>query len=200
MKSKFYLTLAATLCFCAVHAQSLSDKTMIFYGIDFSKARMIGDGFGDANQVKGTLFKQWNELFTKEADKYDLRKAFNKEKIELDLTNVEKNNEKVNTASLLMASGSYKLSDADAESVLSNYSTGGKTGLGCVFVIESFDKVNVTGTIHFIFFDVATHKILLHKRLEEKAGGFGLRAYWAKSIYLAMDEASGHWKKWLKGK
>ena len=172
---------------------------MTFYGVGFSKAKMIGEGFNDPNAIKNTLFGQWNALFTAEADKYDLRKPFRKDKVVLDFSSVEKNNKAVD-ANSLVTNNDYKLSDADAESVLRTYDAGGKTGLGCVFVVESFNKTTVTGTIHVIMFDIATHKVLLHKRLEEKAGGFGLRAYWAKSIYLAIDEVQSQFSKWLKGK
>jgi hypothetical protein len=61
------------LCFIAMQgfAQSLADKTLTFYGIDFSKARMLGGGFSDPDEIKAKLFNQWNGLFRSEPDKYD---------------------------------------------------------------------------------------------------------------------------------
>jgi len=83
---------AVMICFIAAHtfAQGLADKTMTFYGVDFSKAKMVGaDGFKDPNDVK-TKMTIWNGLFTAEADKYDLYKAFKKDKVTLDMTACEK--------------------------------------------------------------------------------------------------------------
>lgn len=190
---------AAIICFFSVHgfSQSLSDKTMSFFGVDFTKAKMIGDGFENSDDLKNK-FEAWNGLFKAEADKYDLYKPFKKQTIDFDFTEVTKRNAAINTAGI-KGQGDYRISADQAAAVAKGYGDG-KTGLGCVFVVEAFDKNKAAGSIYVVFFDMATKNTVLVKRLEEKAGGFGLKNYWARVIHDVIEDSGSQWSKWLKGK
>jgi hypothetical protein len=190
---------AAMICFSSFQSfsQSLTDKTMSFFGVDFTKARMIGEGFENKEDLKNKIVA-WNELFKVEPDKYDLYKPFRKQTIDFDFAEVTKRNAAINTAGIV-GQGDYTISTDQAASVAKNYGQG-KTGLGCVFVVQSFDKNQAMGTIYVVFFDMGTKKTVLVKKMEEKAAGFGLKNYWARVILNTIEDSGSQFGKWLKGK
>ena len=197
-KSILCLALAILISLSGI-SQSLSDKSMTFYGIDFSKARMSDPAFKDGDNVKDHLFMAWNSLFKVEAEKYDVAKTFKKDKVDMDFDNTERNNKAVD-AKQILTNNDYKLASADAEAVVKGYNTTGKTGLGCVIVLESFSKDKVKGSMYVIFFDQASKKIILSKYMEGKAGGFGVKNYYAATIRNVLNECQSQYPKWLKGK
>jgi hypothetical protein len=199
MKKNIFTFLLASFLIAQGYSQSIADKSMTFFGVDFSKAKMIGgDGFKDPADVK-LKFTAWNGLFKSEADKYDLYKPFKKDKIDFDFTNVESRNQAVKTEGLI-TNNDYSITPAQVESIVRSYDTKGKTGLGCVFVVESFDKSRVAGYIYVVLFDISSKKILVNKRMEEKPGGFGLKNYWAKAILETIEDSQSQFPKWVKGK
>lgn len=192
---------AALLCLLVISvfafSQSISGPSMTFYGIDFTKARMIGEGFNNPNDIKDRMFDSWNGLFRTEPDKYDLYKAFKKEKITFDFTNVERVNKTVDPQKMV-TNNEYSISPSEAESVLDKYTPSEKSGLGCVFVVESFDKTKVLGSLYVLFFNTATKKIILCERMECEPRGFGVKNYWARIFFETLDAAPKEFKKWLK--
>ena len=194
-------TITILICILSLQGfgQGITDKNMTFFGVDFSIAKMVGaEGFKDPAVVKST-FAVWNSLFKVEADKYDLKRPFKKDKVDIDFTNVDKHNEAVSTSGLV-TNGDYSVTPAQVEAVVKSYDTQGKTGLGCVFVVESFDKVKVQGNIYVVLFDMASKKIYVNEKMEEKPGGFGLKAYWGRTILGAIDDSGSEFPKWVKGK
>ena len=186
------------MSFCS-KAQSLTDNSMTFYGVDFSLAKMVGEsGFPDSKDLK-VKFSAWNALFKSEPDKYDLKKAFKKEKVYLEFNTVNSHNDAVSISDLV-TNNDYNITSTQVETLVKNFDTQGKSGLACLFVVSSFDKNKVTGTIYVVLFDAVTKKILVNKKMEEKPGGFGLRNYWAKAICNTIEDCQSLYKKWLKGK
>ena len=179
-------------------SQILTGETITFFGLDFSKAKMIGEGFNDPAAIKSNLFNSWNALFRVEPDKYDIGAAL-KKKATYDFDNVNRNNKTVD-ADKLVTMNDYSITAAEAESVIKKYDTKGKTGLGGVFVVESFDKTKVKGFIYIILFDMATKKVIINRKLDGDGGGFGLKNYWAKAIRQCIEESAVQYKKnWVKG-
>lgn len=194
------------LAFSAVvHAQSVRDvfsnSSMIWYGIDVSKAKFIGpiEAWGSPVKLKDTYFAAWNSVVVNESDKYNLRKFFRKDQITIDLKKVKELNDKVSTDSLIV---NYTEVPPISESAIVNhvakYIDPSKKGVGLVFVVEYFSKLKESGLMHVVFFDPATGNVHMIKTMEGKAGGIGLRNYWAKSIFNVMDQCDRSWNKWKK--
>jgi hypothetical protein len=46
------------------------------------------------------------------------------------------------------------------------------------------------------FVDMKGKNVLLTKYIENKPGGFGFMAYWAKPIYLALKDVKSDYNSW----
>jgi hypothetical protein len=201
------------------------DKEMTWYGLDFSQAKFSGNfnefgpipamggvvtvksgdttivSFGGQSEgriIRDNYFKPWNYVILNEKEKYYLPEYYNKQAVKTDLSIVEPINAKVNPDSMMLPWGTVELTKEKIQEEVNRYDNKGKNGLGLVFIIESFNKTLDLATIHVTFFDMATNKVLLSKRLQTKPRGMGLRNYWATSIRGAMVESKEHWHKWKK--
>jgi hypothetical protein len=64
-----------------VHAQTtIRDREATFYGLDFSKIKMIGsEGFTNPTDIVDRFFFEWNNMMFDEKSKYNVKKVFNKD-------------------------------------------------------------------------------------------------------------------------
>ena len=89
-------------------------------------------------------------------------------------------------------------SKKDIETFVSLYDTKEKSGIGILFLAESLNKSMKEAYYHFVAIDMKTKEILFHERLRGKPKGFGLRNYWAGSIYSVIKEIKNEWYKvWI---
>lgn len=183
------------ICICAISpafTQENNDiksvKEVVFYGIDFSKVKFFG--------VKETPLQlkyglcQINDFFTTEAKKYNIPKYMKKDVIAYSLKQNQKINEAIDEEQLIGDSNKNNISENDIRQIVNNLSYGDNDQTGLVFVAEMLDKASAIGTYQVIFFDEATKEVLYKKTVSGKAGGFGVRNYWARSIF----EVLRNWK------
>ncbi|PCJ83275.1 MAG: hypothetical protein COA57_11585 [Flavobacteriales bacterium] len=193
-----------------LYSQSLRD---VFYsseaeiwwlGIDFSNAKMIGDfsqfdGSGKVTpvQMRDEYFQSWNNLIMRENEKYNLKRAFRKRYMPFDLEMIEKRNANCNVDDMYIKK-TYVMERGKLDEIVSQYDFGDKQGTGLIFILESFDKYNKVGFLYVTFVDMSSKKILMAERVSGEPMGFGLRNYWAGSIYHAIldiqDEKFRQWK------
>ncbi len=165
-----------------------NSNEVIWYGVDFSMAKMVGPGFGVPAVIKSTLLPSWNNVILTEAKKYDLKKFFHKSNIPFNLSPVTDVNNKVdeNKMVVLSSTESTELKEADLQTIVNKYTFDKKTGIGVLLIAESFNKVEETGRFYITFIDLATKKVLVAKKIIGKAVGIGTRNYWAGSIFAAL--------------
>lgn len=199
-----------SLCFLAwagiAQAQVITDvynaTDVTWYGLDFTQSKMVGDfgADGDPETIRDQYFKSWNTLLQNEREKYDLKKFFHKTKVEYSLEKVKERNKAVDASKLMLPAGSKvpQLSLATIEEITKEYVDAAKKGLGAFMIIESFDKSAQMGTVDVVFFDIETGKVYMAKRFSKEPGGFGLRNYWAKSVFLTLEEIEDKWAAWKK--
>ncbi|MBY0426447.1 MAG: hypothetical protein K2Q22_12475 [Cytophagales bacterium] len=190
-------------------AQTKSDifkaNEITWYGVDFTKAKLVGSfsqisnaGTKDGDDIKIKYFPGWNNVIVSEPKKYTLEKFFHVNYVPVNMELVSKFNSDVDGSKLIsINSVSNSLSDQDLQNVSRNYANKGK-GIGVLFVVELFDKYQEMGVIDVVYFQESTGNVLLTKRLTGKAQGFGLRNYWAASIYNVFMGVKKEWKKWAK--
>lgn len=192
------------MCSVILFAQTESDvynsNSMVFYGLDFTKAQFIGtEGFTDPTAIKNRFFRSWNQLLVAEKEKYDLKEAFGKTNVEYNLDVTDERNQTVKVEDMVINS-SYTLEPSKIPGMIKQYNLGEKDGIGLVFIIESFNKTNEEGTLYVTFFDISSKNTLLVKKMSGKPGGFGLRNYWASVIHDVLKDCKKQYPKWMKEK
>ncbi|HYG37169.1 MAG TPA: hypothetical protein VD908_01060 [Cytophagales bacterium] len=171
---------------------------IVWFGLDFSHAKMIGsEGFKSPQEVQNKFFDSWNQLILMEPEKYNLKETFNKQNIIYDLTIVEKRNANVK-ASELVINKDYSLDKKLIPQIIKTYKSDQKKGIGLVFIVESFNKLRENGTVFITFFDLATKKVLLTEKVAGAAGGFGLRNYYGRSISNILKQTESDYDRWEK--
>ena len=174
---------------------SATDKSITFYGLDFSKSKMVGnDGFSNPSDIVNRIFGEWNNLLVNEKSKYDVKFAFNKSEVDYDFDIVNKRNLSVN-ASELVSNNSYSFDEKTVASIVKGYSTKNKK-LGIVFIVEKFDKTEEKASVFITYFDPSSKKVLLTKRMTAAPVGFGFRNYWAGAIAKILKQSNSVSKQW----
>ena len=104
-------------------------------------------------------FRRINELFITEAKKYNVGKQLK-----------------------------YTLSKEQIKAAINALPIQKTPGVGMVFIAQFLDKSNNRGTYEVVFFNTETKEIIEEWITDGKARGFGLRNYWAGSIYSALKK------------
>lgn len=167
--------------------EALDSDEIVFFGLDYSKVKLIGaHGFSNPTDIKELYFDKWNQLIVNESDKYDIGKAFNNKNVIYDFSVVNKRNQ-LPIVEDLVTENDYDLSIEDVKSIIAAYEGEKAThGTGLVFIVESYNKNEQKGHYWIVLFDIATKESLEVFEITGKAGGFGFRNYWARTIYDAL--------------
>jgi len=198
-----FLIINSAFCIYAQsNAELFNSSKMVWYGMDFSRSKLVGsEGFSDPYDIQKSYIPGWNNLILSEAEKYNIRKFFKKGEVVNDISAVEPVNEKINPSEWVQTTA-YTLDKSEIAGMVKKYKSTEKEGLGVVFIIESFDKFKESGFMYVTFFNIATKEVILTEKLSGKAGGFGLKSYWAKTIFLVLEQCEkkmGSWKKQVEG-
>lgn len=167
------------------NAQKVNEIT--WFGIDFSKAKMIGSsGFNDVEKIQSYYLDVWNGVIVTEKDKYNISRYYKASDVTISLDAVKENNSKVDAAKLVI-NNEYSLSESDAKEVVSGY-VGKGSGTGLLYVVEYFSKIDEKASIYVVKFDIESGTISSIKKIQGKPGGFGFRNYWLGAILEVMKK------------
>ncbi len=178
-------------------------KSATWYGLDFSEAYFIGsEGFTNPSDIKDRYFNSWNSLIKSEYDKYNIGKFFKKGNVDISLDIVRERNQEVDIYDRVVDDNSktLHLDDNKVQEMIGEYEiSGDETGLGIVFIVESFSKTAVAGNYYVTLFDIDSKRVLLTERMQGKPGGIGTRNFWAKSYLNVMNSIyKKQYKNWEK--
>lgn len=211
MKSKSISLLFVLLSYISISQTSKdffvhSDYKVTWLGIDFSHVKLIGEfnhffGAGSQSSVdlRDEYFNRWNKIVLTEPDKYDIRGMLRKSEIVYDISMITTVNSNCAIENLEdLNNPNYTIENL--KDFVTGYPLENKDGFGILMIAESLNKSATEAILHFIIINMSTKEILIHERLRTEPTGFGLRNYWAGSIYRAMNQIkSTHYMKW-KGK
>lgn len=203
MKNSVLMLLVAVMSCVAAQAQiplaNFQKAKVMWYGLNFTQAKLVGsEGFTDAEVIRNDYFQKWNGLVVTEGDKYDVKGAFNKSDMTVDLEAVNTLNAKVDYTTLV-TNTTHIIDKEDVQKAVSAMKIGQTEGYGICFVVESFDKMQEKGFIWVAIFDAKTKSILVTERISGDAGGFGLRNYWAASVYNVIKTIKAKkYKSWIQ--
>jgi hypothetical protein len=208
MKKIFVLAclVATSITANAQASKAIDAKEIVWYGLDFTKARFVGQfdqGMGAAPasgmDIKNKWIGQWNNLIGKEPQNFKIKEAFQKDNVYYDMSGMAELNNKIDPGKIMVFNAT-KLDQKEIDGMVKNYKPGDKKeGVGLSFIIESFDKGTETATMYVTFFDIATDKVLLTHYMSGHAAGAGMRNYWAGAIksvlkQLSKEEDYKNWK------
>lgn len=205
MKKALFLLLLLT-CFNSVMAQTYSYKNekydiidiykdvenLDFYGVDFSKAKVFGAQESVLQFIDA--FKGINRLFISERSKYNLPKFLYKDKVAVHIDHLEDSYKQINADSLHTNSDDHTIDLEDIKSMVKGYNVESKYKIGVVLISELLNKADGYATYHLTFFDNKTKEVISVYPMSCKVGGFGLRNFWAKSVYVALSSVKSTMK------
>lgn len=175
---------------CMVKAQTserYADITKLCnYGIDFSLAKVYGAQETPAQFVN--VFNEINQLLLSEPKKYDIAKVLKKSIVDINLSQVEAINKSIRQDALITYDNSYTVSADQVAQLISHFNTGNYEGYGILFVAGLLDKSDNRATYTVVIFNTDTKQIVKSQEISGKASGFGLRNYWAGSVYKVIKE------------
>jgi len=166
-----------------------SETTVFYYGVDFTKAKVIDDEKANASDIRDRQFTGINKLIIDEPDKFDLKSAFNRS-IDHDLSTVDARNEKANAEAIISSNSGdfHRLKESDIDALVKGFDAKDKKGVGLLFIVEGMSKSEKALSAWVTLFDPKTKKVLLTERMEGKASGFGFRNYWAGGVRSIITE------------
>jgi hypothetical protein len=200
MKRKHFFSFAVAfvLSIMAIPAISQTAKdvfntqTPIFYfGIDFTKAKLINDAEANENDIKDRQFDGINDLMVNEAKKYDFAGALRRSELPNDLGFVAKRNATIDPDNIKSTSSAdyNRLKESDIQEVVKAFDFGNNKGIGLLIVMEGMSKSKKGASMWITFVDISAKKVLFTERMEGKGGmAFGFRNYWAVPIRDVVDE------------
>jgi hypothetical protein len=178
---------------------SSSETPVTYLGVDFSKAKLIGDAGADAYAIKTRIFSSINQVIVNEPKNYDFNKALQKTNVVSDISVTEAQNAKVQEDSIksFNAADFSRFNAATIDKMVKDYHYNGKTGIGMVFVVEAMSKTQEKAAVWVTFVNMANGKVLLTERMLGKAGGIGFRNYWVNPFQeIIKDIQKNKYKQW----
>lgn len=186
MKKMFWVLMLLTSIWTAQAQNSLSQADTIYmYGIDYSQVKVLG-ATESVSQFQDA-FQGINELLLSQPDKYNWEKTVHKPVV----VNIAPALAAITAADythLKLTQQNTNLS-VNAQAMIAAYDLPQTKGVGLVAIGELLNKGKGNGTYQVVFFDIATRKVLSAQTMVTKAGGFGLRNYWANTVYQLIKKA-----------
>ena len=194
-----YVALLLSLCAFSAYPQNAEDLfrhevPVTWLGIDFSHVTLVGNfaEFGEIGtkgpvQLITDYFPKWNRIVLDECEKYDIRGMLRRMELCYDIDGVMDLNYRTNPDSL----ESYtvqRFTGEELQSFVNEYNLKGREGIGVVFIAECLNKCYEEAWFHFVAIDMITGEVVFHERLRGEPSGFGLRNYWANSLYRIIRD------------
>ena len=204
IKNSAAILFAIVIGSISMQAQTVKDifspSTPITYlGIDYSKAKLIGDAAADAYDIKNHLYSAMNQVVVNEPKKYDFNKALDKTTVtpEISITEAQNATSVMDSIKSSNPDDFQRFSAATISKMIDSYDFKGKKGIGLVFVMEAMSKSQEKGAVWVTFVNMDSKKVLFTERVLGKPGGFGFRNYWVHVILDVLEDIQKtYYKKW----
>lgn len=196
MKISKVMLFGILLAASPVAAQTKSDVFKVevpvtWLGLDFTNAKLIGDRekLGSESDVRH-LLDAWNDLILAEQDKFDVAKAIGRVKLENVIAVTKEHNAELDVMSMFSEDEKdyQHIKVSDVEEIISGYDFKDLSGIGLMFNVESFSKLDGEGSVWITFINLGTKEVLFAERMVAPPSGGGLRNYWAGCIYEILTK------------
>lgn len=176
---KLLLFFACVFTLATSHAQN-SEKYFV-YGVDFSYAKVYSAE--ESVEQFAKAFEAINMLLVNEPEKYDFSRVVGK-RVNVFIEPILKIVSACDYSQLKSLDSSY--TNPTYSSIVKNYNLPQTEGIGIVMIAKVLNKPMNQASYELITFDIASREILSKREVKGKAGGFGLRNFWAGSIYQVI--------------
>lgn len=181
---KASLLLALALSTTLTFGQN-SERVVDYYGIDYSLAKV--QGTNESPYVFKDAFYRINTLILDQYPKFNIAKFLGEESIVPNLDFVQKRNLSINEGSIPTRDFQYTISYSIMDSLVKTIDvTGYKNDVGVVIFCELLSKTSHQGYYMVVYFENNTKKIISSIPISGKAGGAGVRNFWASSFLNAI--------------
>ena len=190
MKLKPIVFMLSNLLTLPVFGQDKGDvfnpsTEITWLGLDFSGAKLIGDRerLGSESDIRH-LLDAINELMINEADKYNVAAAIQRKTVDNEIDVTMEHNAELDVLAMISADGKdhVHLNRSLVEEIISSYDFKGKSGIGLIFNVESFNKLLEEGSFWITFVNMDSKEVLFTERVTAPPSGFGMRNFWAGSV------------------
>lgn len=173
------LSFALIFLFCVISSYAQSVKSDCYvYGVDFTHAKAFA--VDESVEEFAKAFAGINMLLLSEPDKYDFSLLMNR-RVHTVIEPI------YNLVSSCDYDGLISLNstcdELDCAEIVKNYELPQTEGTGVVLIAKQLNKPQGKAYYYLVVFDVATREIISEQNVEGNAGGFGLRNYWARTVY-----------------
>ena len=209
MKGNVILVLIILVGITSLQAQERSDifdpKTNITWlGLDFTSSKLIGDRerYGSESDIRH-LLEAWNDLMIKESDKFNIAKATDRKTVTNNIEVTKEHNAELDVLSMYSDNGKdyLHLNREGIDEIIAGYDFKELTGLGLIFNIESFSKLNGEASVWITFINLGTKEVLFTERMIGHPGGAGMRNYWANAVGEIIERIiKKEFEMWRKNK
>ncbi|SFE15018.1 hypothetical protein SAMN05518672_104667 [Chitinophaga sp. CF118] len=203
IRKRYMYACLSLLLLCLLNANSygqtlkefFNNKTipLTYLGVDFTLAKVQGE-VASANEIRDK-FEAINTVIATEVKKYDVAGAFQRSTSTNELSMINKLNESASTEKMKtdnLSDLEKNVKPEDVNKHVKAYDLSGKKGIGLVFIIDGMSKTNKEATMYVTLIDLASKKVLMAERMTGKAQGFGLRNYWAYTVYKVLNDIDKH--------
>lgn len=161
---------------------------LYFYGVDFSAAKIIGAEESPAEFRD--MFYDINYLFISEREKYviPLQKKLQHTFSDIDIDAVKENNASAEDDEMIAHASPKDMTEEQLHQQVLMNDIPEKEGVGLLIVCSELNKTDELGHYYYVFFDNSTFEVKTVGAYSGKAAGFGLRNYWASTLYRTYKE------------
>lgn len=177
------------------------NSSLKWLGIDFTKTIFIGDRENLRSANIPGLLESINKLMITEVAKYDVAEMLHRTTAESQIDVTMDHNSMLSTDHIQTedVKRTKRLNLDSISAIVESYDFKGLTGTGLMFNVETFSKTQTVAHVWITFVDMGTKKVLFTRRMTATPSGFGLRNYWAGSIYRIMKEIDrSYYNSWSK--
>lgn len=166
-----------------------SDK-VVYYGIDMSASKLIGDRSSPEAVFVSTVMPGMNYTVISQPEKFDFQKYFNISSLTEAIASTDKVNSSVDIDNFYSNEASYnpQWDEKQLAKHIAKLSKVDKGNKGFVFIVESMNKLTEKSAVWIVVFDNKTSEILYSKRYLNDVGGFGQKNYYLKPITLLFKK------------
>ena len=166
-----------------------SDK-VVYYGIDMSASKLIGDRSSPEAVFVSTVMPGMNYTVISQPEKFDFQKYFNISSLTEAIASTDKVNSTVDIDNFYSNEASYnpQWDEKQLAKHIAKLSKVDKGNKGFVFIVESMNKIAEKRAVWIVVFDNKTSEILYSKRYLNDVGGFGQKNCDLKPITLLFKK------------